>query len=172
VHERFRYAPGATHVHSSVHDVIAAGAGVCQDFAHLVIALARARGLPARYVSGYLLPAEGASGPQKVEQVAGGRASHAWAEVFAPAAGWIGVDPTVGGLTSARHIRVAYGRDYADVPPVRGVYRGQAGQRLSVDVLVRPALDDEGCEHLREPDHAPPPEAAAESAARQLQHQQ
>ena len=171
VHEHFRYAPGATHVHSSVADVLAAGAGVCQDFAHLLIALARARGLPARYVSGYLMPQDGAGGPQTVEQVAGGRASHAWAEVLAPGLGWIGVDPTLGTPTSSRHIRVAYGRDYADVPPVRGVYRGQAGQRLSVDVLVRPALDDEGCEHIREPDHTTPPEPADHPAAAQ-QHQQ
>jgi transglutaminase-like putative cysteine protease len=171
VHEHFRYAPGATHVHSSVHDVLAAGAGVCQDFAHLLIALARARGLPARYVSGYLMPQDGAGGPQKIEQVAGGRASHAWVEVLAPGLGWIGVDPTLGAPTSSRHIRVAYGRDYADVPPVRGVYRGQAGQRLSVDVLVRPALDDEGCEHLREPDHPTPPEPADDPSSHQP-HQQ
>jgi transglutaminase-like putative cysteine protease len=91
--------------------------------------------------------------------------------VLAPGLGWIGADPTLGAPTSSRHIRVAYGRDYADVPPVRGVYRGQAGQRLSVDVLVRPALDDEGCEHIREPDHTTPPEPADHPAAAQ-QHQQ
>jgi len=174
VHDNFRYAPGATHVHTSIGEVLTAGAGVCQDFAHLLIGLARARGLPGRYVSGYLMPQEGARGPQKVEQIAGGRASHAWAEVLTPGLGWIGVDPTLGAPTSSRHIRVAYGRDYADVPPVRGVYRGQAGQRLSVNVLVRPALDDDGCEHLREPDALPSPDAVAEPAGRhvQQQHQQ
>jgi transglutaminase-like putative cysteine protease len=82
--------------------------------------------------------------------VIGGRASHAWAELFVPGTGWVGVDPTLGALASGRHIRVAYGRDYSDVPPVRGVYRGQAGQRMSVNVLMRPAVDDDGCEHLRE----------------------
>ena len=94
--------------------------------------------------------------------------------MLTPGLGWIGVDPTLGAPTSSRHIRVAYGRDYADVPPVRGVYRGQAGQRLSVNVLVRPALDDDGCEHLREPDTLPSPDAVAEPAGRhvQQQHQQ
>src|SRR5262249_40391886 len=124
VHDHFRYARGSTHVQSTVHDVLAAGAGVCQDFAHVLIALARARGLPARYVSGYLIPAEATDRGNGVEQVMGGRASHAWAEVFVPGAGWLGLDPTLGTPASARHVRVAYGRDYGDVPPVRGVYRG------------------------------------------------
>lgn len=172
IHDRFRYARGATHVHSSVRDVVATGAGVCQDFTHLLLALARSRGLPARYVSGYLMPAEDDAGAAKIEQVAGGRASHAWAEVMVPGVGWVGIDPTLGTPTSVRHIRVAYGRDYADVPPVRGVYRGQAGQRLSVDVLMRPALDDQGWEHLYEPDHPPPPEAAVERLAHPQQQQQ
>jgi transglutaminase-like putative cysteine protease len=150
IHGHFRYTKGATQVHSSVCDVLTAGAGVCQDFAHLIIALARTRGLPARYVSGYLTPPETGQGTNGVEQVIGGRASHAWAELFVPGTGWVGVDPTLGALASGRHIRVAYGRDYSDVPPVRGVYRGQAGQRMSVNVLMRPAVDDDGCEHLRE----------------------
>ncbi len=82
--------------------------------------------------------------------MSGGLASHAWAEVFVPGAGWLGVDPTQGGSVSPLHVRVAYGRDYGDVPPVRGVYKGHAGQRLSVDVRVRPALDDAGCARLHE----------------------
>jgi transglutaminase-like putative cysteine protease len=106
-----------------------------------------------------------------VEQVVGGRASHAWAEVFAPGAGWIGIDPTLGALASGRHIRVAYGRDYGDVPPVRGVYRGQAGQRLSVNVLMRPAIDDDGCEHLRERVEPAAPEPPPESLPQQQQQQ-
>lgn len=168
VHDHFRYTTGATQVHSSVRDVLASGAGVCQDFAHLLVALARTRGLPARYVSGYLAPRE--EGGNGVEQVIGGRASHAWVEVFVPGAGWLGIDPTLGTTASARHIRVAYGRDYGDVPPVRGVYRGQAGQRLSVNVLMRPAIDDDGCEHLRE-GVEPAPEPRQEALAQQ-QHQQ
>jgi transglutaminase-like putative cysteine protease len=166
VHDHFRYATGATQVRSSVRDVLAAGAGVCQDFAHLLIALARARGLPARYVSGYLTPHDTDEGGNGARQVIGGRASHAWSEVFVPGSGWIGIDPTLGAPASGRHIRVAYGRDYGDVPPVRGVYRGQAGQRLSVNVLMRAAVDDDGCEHLRE--HAEP---AAEPVPESLPQQ-
>ncbi len=161
VHDNFRYEKGSTHVHSSVHDVLNAGAGVCQDFAHLLIALARSRGLPARYVSGYLVPRNPAAA--SLEEVIGGQASHAWAEVFVPDIGWLGLDPTLGVPVSAGHIRVAYGRDYGDVAPVRGVYRGHAGQRLSVDVRVRPAVDDDGCEHVREnvasAEPEPPPDA-------------
>ena len=164
VHTRFRYEKGATHVRSSVDDVLASGAGVCQDFAHLLLALARRRGLPARYVSGYLVPRPAAEHPKgSMEQVIGGQASHAWAEVLIPGSGWLGLDPTLGRPVGMRHVRVAYGRDYGDVAPVRGVYKGHAGQRLSVDVRVRPVLDDEGGEYLRENGPGPvepPPEAA------------
>lgn len=159
VHERFRYAQGATHVHSSTEDVLAAGAGVCQDFAHLLLGVARLRGIPARYVSGYQLPVRsGADGAE--EEIIGGLASHAWAEVLVAGSGWLGLDPTQGRVVAGQHVRVAYGRDYGDVAPVRGVYRGHAGQRLSVDVRVRPAVDGSGCERLREPagvPEAPPP---------------
>jgi transglutaminase-like putative cysteine protease len=171
IHDHFRYTKGATMVQSSARDALAAGTGVCQDFAHVLIALARTRGLPARYVSGYLTPRTTGEGGNGVEQVIGGRASHAWAEVFAPGTGWVGVDPTLGALASGRHIRVAYGRDYGDVPPVRGVYRGQAGQRLAVNVLMRPAIDDDGCEHLRESAEAGPPEPAADALPQQQQQQ-
>jgi transglutaminase-like putative cysteine protease len=148
IHERFRYLPGATHVHSSIRDSLSIGAGVCQDFAHLLLAAARMRGLPARYVSGYLVPLRSAAPEAKLEEVIGGQASHAWAEVLIPQSGWVAFDPTLGGPVGLRHVRVGYGRDYGDVAPVRGVYRGHAGQRLSVDVRVRPAIDDDGREQL------------------------
>ena len=148
IHERFRYVKGATHVHSSIEDSLSVGAGVCQDFAHVLLGVARMRGLPGRYVSGYLVPGSAASADARQEEVIGGQASHAWAEVFMPTTGWTGFDPTLGKPVGLRHVRVAYGRDYGDVAPVRGVYKGQAGQRLSVDVRVRPALDDEGREQL------------------------
>ncbi len=152
IHERFRYVKGATHVQSSISDSLSIGAGVCQDFAHLLLGVARMRGLPARYVSGYMVQ-ESAEGPDaRLEEVIGGQASHAWAEVYLPHAGWAGLDPTLGKPVSLRHVRVAYGRDYNDVAPVRGIYRGESGQRLSVDVTVRPELNDEGHEQLN---HAP-----------------
>jgi transglutaminase-like putative cysteine protease len=151
VHQSFRYEKGATHVHSAIHDTLRSGAGVCQDFAHILLGILRMNGLPARYVSGYLVPRRTAEPGASVEEVIGGQASHAWTEVFIPGAGWFGLDPTLGGFVGLQHVRAAYGRDYGDVAPIRGVYKGHAGQQMSVDVRVRPALDDEGCEHLQEP---------------------
>ncbi|HXW63097.1 MAG TPA: transglutaminase family protein [Candidatus Acidoferrales bacterium] len=150
IHHRFRYVKGATHVHSSIEDSLSIGAGVCQDFAHLLLGVVRMRGIPGRYVSGYLVPGSTASVGDRQEDVIGGQASHAWTEVFLPNNTWVALDPTLGKPVGLRHIRVAYGRDYGDVAPVRGVYKGQAGQQLSVDVRVRPALDDTGCEQLSE----------------------
>jgi len=150
IHSRFRYVKGATHVHSSIEDSLSVGAGVCQDFAHLLLGVLRMRGIPGRYVSGYLVPGSAASPDARQEEVIGGQASHAWTEVLMPKGAWVPLDPTLGKPVGLRHIRVAYGRDYGDVAPVRGVYKGQAGQRLSVDVRVRPALDDAGCEQLSE----------------------
>lgn len=156
VHGTFRYEKGATHVHSSIRDAIATRAGVCQDFAHILLALLRMRGLPAKYVSGYLVPAKTAEADASREEVIGGQASHAWVETYLPTFGWFGLDPTLGKPVGLQHVRLAYGRDYGDVAPVRGVYKGHAGQQLSVDVRVRPALDNEGIEHLEETCAAPP----------------
>lgn len=147
--------------------MLASGAGVCQDFAHLLLGAARVRGIPARYVSGYQVPRPAGDAEGRLEEVSGGLASHAWAEVLVPGVGWFGVDPTEGKPTSVLHVRVAYGRDYGDVPPVRGVYRGHAGQRLSVDVRVRPVLDGLGCEVLREPSRLPPEGVAPPPASQQ-----
>jgi transglutaminase-like putative cysteine protease len=155
IHQRFKYVKGATHVNSSIEHSLSLGAGVCQDFAHLLLGVARKRGLPARYVSGYLVPASAASPDAKLQEVIGGSASHAWAEVYLPGSGWMGLDPTLGQPLGLQHVRIAYGRDYGDVAPVRGVYKGHAGQRLSVDVRVRPAVDDDGRERLNENTVAP-----------------
>jgi len=179
IHQCFRYVKGATHVNSSIRDSIAIGAGVCQDFAHLLLGVVRMRGLPGRYVSGYLVPGSAASPDSKQEEVIGGRASHAWAEVLTPKGGWMPFDPTLGKPVGPRHIRVAYGRDYGDVAPVRGVYKGQAGQSLAVDVRVRPAVDNEGHEQVMEtppPPPAPPiverPQQPAQQQGPQQQQQQ
>jgi transglutaminase-like putative cysteine protease len=150
IHEKFKYVKGATHVNSSIQDSLSVKAGVCQDFAHLLLGMVRKIGLPARYVSGYLVPESAASPNAKLQEVIGGSASHAWAEVYLPNSGWIGLDPTLGKPLGLQHVRIAYGRDYGDVAPVRGVYKGHAGQRLSVDVSVRPAIDDDGREQLNE----------------------
>jgi transglutaminase-like putative cysteine protease len=155
IHQRFRYVKGATHVHSSIEDSLTIGAGVCQDFAHLLLGVLRMRGIPARYVSGYLVPGSAAAPDAKQEEVIGGQASHAWAEVLTSNNTWMPLDPTLGRPVGLRHVRVAYGRDYGDVAPVRGIYKGHAGQSLAVDVRVRPVLDDEGRETLSETS-APP----------------
>jgi transglutaminase-like putative cysteine protease len=172
IHSRYRYEKGATHVQSSINDVLSTGAGVCQDFAHLLTAVLRMRGLPARYVSGYLVPRSTAEPGASVEQVIGGQASHAWVEVYIPGTGWCGLDPTLGQEVTNRHVRIAYGRDYGDVPPVRGVYKGHAGQHLSVDVRVRPALDTEGGEHLQETAAGPAEQPRETEPAQQQQQQQ
>jgi len=169
VHNRFRYEKGATHVQSSIEDALRTHAGVCQDFSHLLLAVLRMRGLPARYVSGYLVPQAAAEPGASAAEVIGGQASHAWTEVYLPGEGWFGLDPTLGQAVDQRHVRVAYGRDYGDVAPVRGVYKGHAGQRLSVDVRVRPALDEEGREHLQETAAGPAQPPPAEEPPQQQQ---
>lgn len=125
----FRYHNGSTTVDSTIEDLLAGGAGVCQDFTHLFLALARHAGWPARYVSGYL-------GPAADETVTVGE-THAWAEVCGPDGRWVGIDPTQGTLTGPQHICLAVGRDYSDVAPHRGVFYGSgSGQPPQVSVRV------------------------------------
>lgn len=128
-HETLRYERGATHVHTSSSEARAAGKGVCQDFAHVTLALLRAVGLPARYVSGYLHPTVEA----EVGQTTAGE-SHAWVEFWA--GDWIAVDPTSLADVGSRHVLLARGRDYADVRPLSGIYSGPAAELLGVTVEV------------------------------------
>ena len=171
IHGRFQYVKGATHVHSSIADSLRMCAGVCQDFSHLLLGVLRKRGVPARYVSGYLVPQSENNPETKLEEVIGGQASHAWAEAYIPDTDWMPLDPTLGKAVGLRHVRIAYGRDYSDVAPVRGVYKGHAGQRLSVDVSVRPAIDDEGHERMAEtaaiPSEPEPVEPRAQQGGQQ-----
>ncbi|MGO9451235.1 MAG: transglutaminase family protein [Candidatus Binataceae bacterium] len=129
IRDQFHYEKGATSVHSNLDDILTAGCGVCQDFAHLTIGVLRLAGVPARYVSGYLAPEPVQNKKEPVNE----QASHAWVEALLPNAGWVGFDPTHRGRVTERHIRVAIGRDYGDVPPLRGVYRS-AGKRQSMTV--------------------------------------
>ena len=115
----FEYDTAATHVDSTIDDLLDGRAGVCQDFTHLFLAMARHAGWPARYVSGYL-------GPTGDQTEAVGE-SHAWAELCGPDGRWVGLDPTHGKPTGVQHIRLAVGRDYDDVAPHRGLYYGEAG---------------------------------------------
>jgi transglutaminase-like putative cysteine protease len=129
VRERVTYMPGATGVRTNAQEAWDKGQGVCQDMAQLAVALMRAAGLPARYVSGYLHPAATAEpGTTSVGQ------SHAWAEYWAGE--WIPLDPTSGAKVAERHVVVARGRDYADVPPLKGIYHGPAQGDMTVTVEV------------------------------------
>ena len=131
LHQRFEYKPKSTRVDSPIDEALAARQGVCQDFAHVMIALVRQLGVPCRYVSGYLFE------PDDPRRSLDG-ATHAWVEAWLPDLEWVGFDPTHNSLTGEHHIRVAVGRDYADVPPTRGVFKGLSSVKseLSVGVSV------------------------------------
>jgi transglutaminase-like putative cysteine protease len=133
VRDQFSYEPGVTRVYSTVDEILTIGAGVCQDFAHLTIAILRLAGVPARYVSGYLAPPPDSAQQMPIES----QASHAWIEAQVPGQGWAGFDPTHGCRTDTRHIKVAIGRDYSDVTPLRGVYRSFGSkQTMTVDLKL------------------------------------
>ncbi len=133
IHDNFSYVPNSTKVDSPIDDALRARQGVCQDFAHIMIALGRKLRIPCRYVSGYLYHAH----PGEDRSADG--ASHAWVEALVPKLGWVAFDPTNDVVGGDRHIRVAIGRDYSDVPPTRGVYKGEAESELSVSVSVTPS---------------------------------
>jgi transglutaminase-like putative cysteine protease len=134
IHADFAFDPRATTVMTSVLEFFRTRRGVCQDFAHLMVACLRSIGLPARYVSGYLetIP------PPGREKLIGADASHAWVSVWCGNDLWMDLDPTNNLMPSARHIAVAWGRDFGDVSPVRGVLVGSGSQKLKVSVDVRP----------------------------------
>lgn len=140
IHDEFVYDPRATDVSTPVSEVLRRKRGVCQDFAHLQIACLRALGLPARYVSGYLLTRPPPGKPRLV----GADASHAWISTWVPDRGWIELDPTNDVVPSDEHVRVAYGRDFSDVTPVRGVILGGGRHDLTVSVDVEPLSVAEG----------------------------
>jgi len=143
LYELFDYAPNTTKVDSPIDDALEARRGVCQDFAHILITLVRQLKIPCRYVSGYLFHED-----QAHDRSPAG-ATHAWVEAYLGDMGWVAFDPTNDLLGCERHIRVAVGRDYADVPPTRGVYKGEAESELSVMVSVSPV-------DAPEPEELPP----------------
>jgi transglutaminase-like putative cysteine protease len=160
IYRSFRYVPQATRVDSTIDHALSIGQGVCQDFTHIMLALARHARIPCRYVSGYLFhrgkevyradqdradpdradsdrPDPDRADPDRADpDRAAEDAMHAWVEAWLPGLGWVGFDPTNNTLAAERHIRVAVGRDYTDVPPTRGVFKGDGDSELSVAVQV------------------------------------
>jgi transglutaminase-like putative cysteine protease len=134
IYKLFAYVPNSTKVDSPIQEALETRQGVCQDFAHIMIALVRRVKIPCRYVSGYMFHRDEDEHDRSLEG-----ASHAWIEALVPRLGWVAFDPTNNLVGGDRHIRVAIGRDYADVPPTRGVYKGEAQSELSVAVTVSPA---------------------------------
>lgn len=136
----FAYRPGVTSIRTTVEEVLALRAGVCQDFAHLGIAILRSLGIPARYVSGYL---ETLAPPGQVK-LEGSDASHAWISALAPNGTWVDIDPTNGQFADSRYLVTAWGRDFADVSPLRGIVETEAAtSRLTVGVDVVPMMGSE-----------------------------
>lgn len=130
IHRDFAYKPKSTSIDTPLAEVFSGRQGVCQDFAHVMIGVLRSRGIPARYVSGYL------RGDVNYE---GAQASHAWVSVYSPGFGWLDFDPTNNVVPGTGHLTLAFGRDYGDVTPVKGISVGGGRHKLDVEVRVRPA---------------------------------
>jgi transglutaminase-like putative cysteine protease len=139
IHEEFQYDPSATTVATSLEEMFAQRRGVCQDFAHLQIACMRSLGLSARYVSGYL----STEPPPGCVPLVGSDATHAWLSVFCPEAGWVDVDPTNNQIPGDKHVLLAWGRDYDDVSPIKGIVLGGGHHSVRVAVDVRALVQAE-----------------------------
>ncbi len=138
IFEYFDYKPHTTQADSPIDVALTTRAGVCQDFAHIMTTLVRSQlQIPCRYVSGYLY--HGEKGPNGSTDRSDDTATHAWVEAFLPEFGWVGFDPTNNLSTGERHVRTAIGRDYADVPPTHGIFRGRTPSELTVAVRVTPS---------------------------------
>lgn len=128
VYHHFEYKKGITNVETKVDEIWKLKAGVCQDFAHVLLVMLRFIGIPARYVSGYICP--------KDQELRGEGATHAWVEAYIPFHGWIGLDPTNNCIASDRHVRLAIGRSFLDCTPVKGTYKGSSEHTLEVSVTI------------------------------------
>ncbi|MFT8322644.1 MAG: transglutaminase family protein [Bacillus sp. (in: firmicutes)] len=136
IYTNFSYVPGATDVKTVAYEVVEKRSGVCQDFSHVMLGICRHVGIPARYVSGYIYGGEDAA-------MRGDSQTHAWVEVYIPKHGWIGFDPTNNMMALNQHIRVATGRDYADITPLKGMYIGNTAQELEVSISVSKVKDED-----------------------------
>lgn len=129
VFKNFKYKKGVTSVQTSVDELWQLKAGVCQDFAHVLLVMLHMMGIPARYVSGYICP--------KNHDMRGEGATHAWVEAYIPGNNWVGIDPTNNCLVSDRHVRLAVGRNFSDCTPVKGTYKGSSEHTLEVLVSIK-----------------------------------
>lgn len=128
VYKKFEYKKGVTSIETKVDEILKLKAGVCQDFAHVLLVMLHMIGIPARYVSGYICP--------KDHELRGEGATHAWVEAYIPFFGWLGLDPTNNCIVSDRHVRLAIGRNFSDCTPVKGTYKGSSEHKLEVSVLI------------------------------------
>ncbi len=167
IYNAFDYEAGVTEADSPIDHALETKRGVCQDFAHIMIAICRGWGVPARYVSGYLFTDRSEGGDRSSPD-----ATHAWVEVFLPTLRWVGFDPTNNILAGERHIAVAVGRDYSDVPPSRGVYKGEADSHLVVGVSVRRARTAQTEPEFMRLNRPPSPVARRPSSASLREQQQ
>jgi transglutaminase-like putative cysteine protease len=135
VYETFEYKKGITNVETGVDEIWELKAGVCQDFAHVLLVMLRIIGIPARYVSGYICP--------KNHELRGEGATHAWVEAYIPFHGWLGFDPTNNCIASDRHVRLAIGRSFTDCTPVKGTYKGSSEHTLEVSVTIENGMPKE-----------------------------
>jgi transglutaminase-like putative cysteine protease len=165
VYRAIEYTPDSTAVDSPIDEALASRQGVCQDFVHVMLALLRLIRMPCRYVSGYLFHRD--DHDRSAED-----ATHAWTEVYLPGLGWVGFDPTNNLVVTDRHIRAAIGRDYADVPPTRGIFRGEAEATLTVGVSVSPGDAPADQDELSVADDDWHPPAGEEETAEWRQQQQ
>ena len=172
LYDYMAYNPQTTGVDSPIDEALASRAGVCQDFSHIMLSLLRDIGVPCRYISGYIAHQQGID--RSAED-----ATHAWVEAFLPRLGWVGFDPTNNVIAGDHHIRVAIGRDYSDVPPTRGVFKGDATSELSVAVRVIQIEDPAAILELKTPPSASQwqpvadqSESAASDSMMQSQQQQ
>ncbi len=169
MYQTFAYDPEHTEVDSPIDLALESRKGVCQDFAHIMITMVRNLGIPCRYVSGYLF--HRSEDHDRSEQ----DATHAWVEALLPELGWVGFDPTNNLVAGGRHIRTAVGRDYADVPPTKGVFKGRAESHLAVGVKVAPTeapIPDEEVNPRPMGSTPPPPDDAVRQGIEALEAQQ
>lgn len=170
IDQKFTYEKGITHAASPITDILAHGKGVCQDFTHLFIGLARAMNIPARYVSGLVHP--------DASKYRGFTQTHAWAELFFPSVGWIGFDPANRCVVGNNFVKVAVGRDFRDIPPNKGLYRGKAKETIDVKVQseilphIPPELVAERFRRIEIPSYTDTTTAHREFIAQQQQIQQ